>query len=127
VVITGAIDELLMLGADAPSVFRLFALRHRRDQMLVAFDHRIVAIRNCFCTHATGFKRRAVRPQDQFILASKTIAKVAPGAKVGAFPVIIEPLSDIPKGSLSSAPISSSSSGVVAVAHVVPENMLFAT
>ena len=44
VVIGGAIDQFLVFGPDPPSLTRLFALGHRGDQLVAAFDHRIVAI-----------------------------------------------------------------------------------
>ena len=43
-VVGGAIDELLVLGADSPGFARLFPALHRGDKLIPALDERIVAI-----------------------------------------------------------------------------------
>src|SRR3546814_15693947 len=43
-VVGGAIDEFLMLGADAPAVPGLFALDHGRSELVAVFDDGIVAV-----------------------------------------------------------------------------------
>ena len=56
-------------------------------------------------------------------VALNTIAKVADAARLAATPVTVEPLIDMPNGSLSSAPVLSASSGAEAPAQVVPDSM----
>src|SRR3546814_17654509 len=43
-VVCGAIDEFLMLGADAPAVPGLFALDHGRRALVAVFDDGILAV-----------------------------------------------------------------------------------
>src|SRR3546814_625370 len=43
-VVGGAIDEFLVLGADAPAVFGFFALDHGRRELVAVFDDGIVAV-----------------------------------------------------------------------------------
>src|SRR3546814_15714049 len=43
-VVGGAIDEFLMLGADAPAVPGLFALDHGRRELVAVFDAGVVAV-----------------------------------------------------------------------------------
>ena len=45
------VDQLFMLGADPPVFGRLFAADHRRDQLVEAFDHRIVGRGGFACAH----------------------------------------------------------------------------
>ena len=40
----GAINELLMLGPDAPALRRLFATREHRQQLIAALDERAFAV-----------------------------------------------------------------------------------
>ena len=44
VMISQGIDDLLVLGANAPGLARLFALGHRNHELLAALNDRIVAI-----------------------------------------------------------------------------------
>ena len=73
--------------------------------------------RTCVVDVAVGSTR-------QFTVALNTIAKLLPAAREAVRPVIVVPLIEIPKGSLSSAPAASSSSTVVAVAQLVPDRRL---
>ena len=52
-VILASIDEFFMLGAYPPGLARLFALRHRLDELVAALDDGIVAIRNLSRAHAS--------------------------------------------------------------------------
>ena len=54
VMIAGAIDEFLVLCTNAPALRGLFAFGHDRNQLFAVFNHRLVAIRNCFCAHRCG-------------------------------------------------------------------------
>ena len=56
VIIIAAIYELLMLCADTPTIFGFLTLGNCSDQLIAGFDHRIVAIRNCFCGHRGGLE-----------------------------------------------------------------------
>jgi hypothetical protein len=54
--IARAIDEFFVLGPDAPTILGLFTLCHKGDELVAGLDNRIVAIRNCFCAHASGLR-----------------------------------------------------------------------
>ena len=54
------IDELLVLGADAPVLARLLAAGEDRQQIVAAFDRRAVALSSVRCRHS---RRRLAAPQ----------------------------------------------------------------
>ena len=61
--IGGAVDELLVLGADAPVLARLLAAREGRQQVGPAVDQARIAYRRSASSWSAALSRAATRRQ----------------------------------------------------------------